>query len=232
MEMKTLDGFGETVFLKKGNEDRVVVFLHGLAGSGGSFLPVAECLRNLLGNRWAFALPTAQSKSITVMPGLKKNAWFDVKSSNFESDEDDEGILLSSLHIKNVIDALKLQRFCEDKIFLGGFSQGGVIALHTALTSELKVGGIFVLSSYLAQITERTAKLSHEPVFIAYGRKDEIIKQDLIQKTLSGLRNLGHPCILKVYEEMGHEIRNRELEALCKWLQSISEKNGRCKEAE
>ena len=36
-----------------------------------------------------------------------------------------------------------------DRIIIGGFSQGGVMSLLTGLTSERKLGGVIVMSSWL-----------------------------------------------------------------------------------
>lgn len=37
----------------------------------------------------------------------------------------------------------------SDRIIIGGFSQGGAVALHAALTMNKKIGGLILLSTWL-----------------------------------------------------------------------------------
>jgi predicted esterase len=78
------------------------------------------------------------------------NAWFDVKSNESITDEEDEeGIKRSRDAIVKVIEQEIASGILPSRIFLGGFSQGGAMALYTGLTSPYKLGGILALSTWL-----------------------------------------------------------------------------------
>ncbi|PIK34595.1 hypothetical protein BSL78_28579 [Apostichopus japonicus] len=53
----------------------------------------------------------------------------------------------------------------SDRIIIGGFSQGGAVALHAALTMNKKIGGLILLSTWLplhAKIMKLQSELPDE----------------------------------------------------------------------
>ena len=113
----------------------------------------------------------------------------------------------------------------EFRIYLGGFSQGGVIALTTALLEPFAVAGVFAFSSYLPledQLTSRMTDVSKDvPIFQAVSLKDEFISQEMSDKASAFLRNRGNPVLIQNYD-MKHEIRNRELDDVIEWIKSLA----------
>ena len=126
-----------------------VILLHGLTGTATVIRPVAEYLYRRLGESYSFILPTAQIIKVKQFTGEPVHAWFDVKSSDFRREVDVGGIFASSDRIASLIRKEISQGVSPKDIYLGGFSQGGVIALTTALLEPFAVGGVFALSSYV-----------------------------------------------------------------------------------
>jgi len=198
-----------------------VILLHGLTGTATVIRPVAEYLYRRLGESYSFILPTAQIIKVKQFNGEPVHAWFDVKSSDFRREVDVGGIFASSDRIASLI-RKEISQGVSPK---GGFSQGGVIALTTALLEPFAVGGVFALSSYLPledQLTSQMTDASKDvPIFQAVSLKDEFISQEMSYKASEYLRKRGNAVLVKRYD-MKHEIRNRELDDIINWMESLA----------
>ena len=73
---------------------------------------------------------------------------FDIEGFDFAI-EDEPGMLRSVRSINELVAAEVDAGIPADRIIVGGFSQGGVMSLLTGLTSERKLGGVVVMSSWL-----------------------------------------------------------------------------------
>ena len=88
----------------------------------------------------------------------------------------------------------------------GGFSQGGAIALFSALTSEYKLAGFFGLSSYLllgeklGEFIPPEALNKEAPVFMGHGDSDPLIKIAWGVATAEKIRELGWEVDFKTYK--------------------------------
>ncbi len=79
-------------------------------------------------------------------------AWYDISSFDdlLQTTADETGILRSQQIVHALVRAETAERgIAPQRIVLGGFSQGGCLALFAGLTSPVRLGGIFALSSYL-----------------------------------------------------------------------------------
>jgi predicted esterase len=76
---------------------------------------------------------------------------FDIHSfdANDKKEEDTEGILQAKSEIQALIDKEIEAGIPPERIVLGGFSQGGALALATGLTTPRKLAGLVVLSSWV-----------------------------------------------------------------------------------
>ena len=94
-----------------------------------------------------------------------------------------------------------------EKTVLGGFSQGGAMALDVGM--ELPVAGMLVLSGYShGSITQ---PVTSRPVLVVHGRQDLVVPVAQAQRTKTELTALSVP--VDYYEfEMGHEISLQVLE--------------------
>ncbi len=81
--------------------------------------------------------------------GKEMRAWYDLKGLDMDSPEDMEGITKATLRLRSLIEQEILGGIPSDRIIVGGFSQGGALALHTALTYSEKLAGIVALSCWL-----------------------------------------------------------------------------------
>lgn len=81
------------------------------------------------------------------MPG-----WFDLATLDKLTDsihDDEKGMLESVKAVDNLIQAEVDAGIPENKIIVGGFSQGGAISVLSGLTTKRKLGGIIGLSCWV-----------------------------------------------------------------------------------
>lgn len=223
MELKINTMDGELIEVGSSEAARKVILLHGLTGTGSVIKPVAEYLRRSLGNDYSFLLPTA---SVIRVKQFRRTCSlrFDVKNCDFRKEVDVDGIFESSQRIGSMIRREMARGISPDDIFLGGFSQGGVIALTAALLEPFPIGGVFALSSYLPLDEPLVSRLTDAsktiPVFQAVSLKDEFISQEASKRASSFLANRGNPIQTNTYD-MKHEISNRDLMTSRQWMKSL-----------
>lgn len=157
--------------------DASVIWLHGLGADGHDFEPVAHAL-NLPNVR--FILPNAPQRAVTLNHGHVMPAWYDIVSLNQSGVEDEAGIRASQQIVEQLIAQEVAHGILANRIAIAGFSQGGAVALHTALRHHQALAGIIALSTYLPLksklVSEAIIANKNMPIFMAHGKFDEVIK--------------------------------------------------------
>ncbi|KAK6351666.1 hypothetical protein TWF718_004820 [Orbilia javanica] len=206
--------------------DSTIIFSHGLGdtGAGWSFLAETWQGRKLF-PRTAFIFPNAPVIPITCNNGMRMPGWYDIVDFGNLTAKEDENGLRSSVRILQGIITEQVERGIPSKrIILGGFSQGGVMSLLTGLTSEMSLGGIVALSSYLpmrdqvpSMITDANRKT---PIFMGHGKDDPVVKH--AWGTMSRDLLLKQKCDVAwhEYDRLAHSVDPEEINALEKWIAS------------
>ncbi len=204
-----------------GADDSVysVIWLHGLGADGHDFEPIVNELELSLPIRFIF--PHAPTRSITINNGMNMPAWYDIASPQINKLEDKAGIEESQQAILKFIEREIERGVKSHNIILAGFSQGGAIALHTALRFNKPLAGIMGLSTYLPLIDNVKKELCDEnkntPIFLAHGNQDPIIPIQLATTTKSFLQGLTYNITLHHYE-MEHSVCAQEITDISSWI--------------
>lgn len=106
------------------------------------------------------------------------------------------------------------------RIFLGGFSQGSMLACDVALHAEQPLAGLVLLSSTLiarAEWAPRMARLKGLPVLQTHGRHDPLLAFEDAERLRDLLRQ-GGAALTFVPFDGGHELPGVALSALSKFL--------------
>ena len=198
-----------------------VIWLHGLGADGNDFVPVVEML-NLPNVR--FILPHAPYRKVTRNQGYEMRAWYDIYGLTPISQEDAIGIAQSQLQIDALI-AQEIKRGVPAaRIVLAGFSQGGAIALHTALRYLQPLAGVLALSTYLplraSLAAEKSIANQQIPIFMAHGVDDEIITLDTCKASLAALQAQSYAIDWHQYP-MAHSVCNAEIADIKQFLLSV-----------
>ena len=188
-----------------------VIWLHGLGADGHDFEPVVDAL-NLPGVR--FILPHAPHRAVSINNGYEMRAWFDIFGLDTGSPQDEAGIRQSQQQIENLITAEKNSGISAQRIVLAGFSQGGAIALHTALRHTESLAGVLVLSSWLPLrgLLQQEAHIANRslPIFMAHGKLDNIVTPTTASASAQLLKEAGYPLNWHEYP-MAHSVCDQEI---------------------
>ena len=197
-----------------------VIWLHGLGADGHDFMPIVPEL-GLDGLPIRFIFPHAPKRSVTVNMGYVMRAWYDIRHMDIGLEQDDQGTRESEEQIAAWIAHEEANGIPTERIILAGFSQGGAIALHTALRYPRRLGGIMALSTYLpladAVKNERHQANLEIPIYMAHGTDDPIIPLTLAERSQGQLEALGHTVDWHPYP-MQHSVHPQEVRDIALWL--------------
>jgi phospholipase/carboxylesterase len=197
-----------------------IIWLHGLGADGQDFVPIAGELELPVAVRYIF--PHAPMRPVTINGGFVMRAWYDIAGSSIDAQQDTAGIRASQLLVEALIAQEAARGIAPHNIFLAGFSQGGAIALHTALRQDAPLGGVLALSTYLPLADSAARELmasttTATPIFMAHGRSDPVIPFALGAVSRDALANLGYAVEWREYA-MQHSVCDAELRDIEAWL--------------
>lgn len=202
-----------------------VIWLHGLGADGYDFEPIVHYLLQSDGlQQVRFILPHAPVRPVTRNNGYVMPAWYDIYGITPISKEDADGICASQDYIEQLIDQEIQRGIPAERIVLAGFSQGGAIALHTALRYPLRLAAVLALSTYLP-LQSRLSSEQHSanadtPIFMAHGVHDDIISLTMAQASRDALISHQHPVFWHEYA-MAHSVNNEEIADIERFLKQV-----------
>lgn len=201
--------------------DAAIIWLHGLGSDGHDFESLAPALSLSEGLNARFVFPHAPKRPVTVNGGMEMRAWYDIYEMDIERKVDSANILESCEAIEALIENQIQQGIRSDRIVLAGFSQGGVIAYQTALTSTRKLAGVLALSTYLADgsaVPNASDCINGDtPFLIHHGSLDPVVPPVLAEKARSVLTEKGFVIASKDYA-MPHSVCPEQVGDISIWL--------------
>ena len=216
------------IVLQTGNKPQhCIIWLHGLGADGHDFVPIADELDLPVAVRYIF--PHAPMRAVTINGGFVMRAWYDITQpppsalsrTGGDAHQDASGIRASQSVVEALIEQEVANGIVPGNIILAGFSQGGAIALHTALRQATPLGGAMALSTYLPLAGNAKDELLTDtritPVFMAHGRGDPVIPFTLGAASREALREFGYAVEWHEYA-MQHSVCEEELRDIEAWL--------------
>ena len=205
-----------------------VIWLHGLGASGDDFVPVVPELNMPSSPAVRFIFPHAPVQPITINGGMPMRGWFDITSLDFEQREQDlTGMRKSVATVNQLIENEIASGIKTDKIVIAGFSQGGAIALMSALEGPHQVAGIMALSTYLPDadnvlqtFAKRSIDVDSLPVFMAHGQYDDVIQIRFAEASRDAMVKQGLTVQWHAYP-MPHSVNAEEIVAISEWLKGV-----------
>jgi phospholipase/carboxylesterase len=204
--------------------DASVIFLHGLGDDGHGWSEVVDALG--LGPRRAirFLFPHAPVIPVTINNGYRMRAWYDIRDADLERRADLDGVRASQAHLERLIEQERARGIDDSRIVLGGFSQGGAIALYAGLRHPRRLAGIVALSTYLideAALAYEAASINRRiPVFMAHGTMDPVVRFAWGDASRKALAQGGWPVEWESYA-MEHSAVPQEIEAVGRFIERV-----------
>lgn len=200
-----------------------VIWLHGLGADGHDFAPIVPELGAV--RDWTrFVFPHAPSRPVSINFGMTMRAWYDIRDegNGFISDADD--LRESQGTVEALIDAEIDAGIPAERIVLAGFSQGGAVALQTALRHPGRLAGLMALSTYLplaqALASERSTANADLPLFMAHGEHDPVVGVDRALASRDTLLGLDYDVEWHTYP-MPHAVCPEEIRDIGAWLARV-----------
>ncbi|CAK9008756.1 unnamed protein product [Durusdinium trenchii] len=192
--------FGDLVDVPaQGQEEGVFIFLHGFGDSARGF---ASQLPNLLQMpQMRYVLPTAPS-----LGGMR--SWF--TPAALGGGGESVAVKESVEYVHELIRQEITRGVRPGQIFVGGFSQGGCVAVRAALSfPDASLGGAVAASTFLSMSRSPEAVSIAEPnrrlpVLGCHGDADGAVPSLAGKQLVEQLRNQGVPAEFKSYPTMGH----------------------------
>jgi len=193
----------------------LMILMHGVGSNEQDMFAFAEHLAD------NFLILSARGP-LTVGPN--SFAWFQVDLTtgvsviNYDQAEKSRKIIIQ------FIESLKTRySFDEKKIYLGGFSQGGIMSYSVGLTRPDLIKGIVVMSGRLLKevrpLIASMEKVASLEVFISHGISDNVLNIEYAREAYAYLKTLGLVPSYKEYEAK-HTLSNEMFQDLIHWLKS------------
>ena len=162
--------------------------------------------------------------------GSKMPGWFDIDHLDEAAFQammkghrgfDPEGTAESVAYVASLVAEEIAAGIPPERIVVGGFSQGGHIALKASLQHPTKLAGCAAMSTWMEPSPfEIPAPNLQLPIFYGHGSADPLIPAVVAQATLSVLQGRGCTVVdFKMYPGMGHSSCPQELGDLKRFLE-------------
>ena len=159
---------------------RLLLMMHGLGDSLAGYLWMPEVLRLPWLN---YMLPNAPDDY------YGGYAWFDIDRDLVTGVRRSRGMLFE------LLDHLRAQGWPTEQTVIGGFSQGGLMALEAGLRYPHRFAGVMSISGLVCQPDQLIAELSpvarEQRVFATHGTLDPILPFAATKRQIQHLQNAG-----------------------------------------
>jgi predicted esterase len=186
------------------------ILLHGRGGSAHDMLGLAEML--------------ARERVSFIVPQATNHTWYPQRFiAPLETNEPWLSSALSLVHA--LVDRAATAGVEVQRILIGGFSQGGCLALESAARRARRYGAVVGLSGGLigppGQPRSYTGAFFGTPVFLGCSDVDFHIPLASVEEAAAVLTNMGAVVDKRIYEGMGHTVNEDEIEAVRALLDSL-----------
>jgi phospholipase/carboxylesterase len=214
-----------------GGDGPVVVLLHGFGAPGDDLVALWRVLD--VPHPVRFAFPEAPMSLPQL--GFGARAWWPLDVEALQAaamggrrpsreHEDPEGMAEARGKVIAMLDALQRElEVAPERVVLGGFSQGAMLSLDVALSSERPLAALVLLSTTLLARTRWQAAMAARaslPIFQSHGRRDPLLPFAEAEKLRGLLQDAGCPV---QWVEFGgqHEIPMDVLVELSAFLRRV-----------
>jgi len=186
----------------------IVLLLHGYGADGENLISLAAELSKAFPDTHFFS-PNGILPFENAPFGYQ---WFGLNDRSEQSML--KGLNNAAPYINQFID-YQLQKFnlSDENLALIGFSQGAMLALHTALRRTKKIGAVISFAGMLVapQLLQTELK-SKPPVSLIHGALDDVIPLPAMQMALAALEYAHIPVETIIEPMLGHSIGTVGLE--------------------
>lgn len=220
MHTKTTDNL--EISVRSGAPETAVILLHGFGANMHDLAPLADVLDPMQQKTWYFPNGILQ---IPLSPMYDARAWamlnlqaFDqaIKQKRFRDylSEQSEQLLKPCQMVSDFVESIAPK---HQRIYIGGFSQGAILALDVALSMQREWAGLILLSTTFAAEKRWQEFLQNEKrvlrIFQSHGLSDTVLPFGEAKALYENLQSHGHNIAFHEFAG-GHEIPPATLKEL------------------
>ena len=212
-----------------GGTGPAVVLMHGFGAPGTDLIQLANYLEAPAGTRFVF--PEAPLE--LPLPMMGGRAWWMIDIERIQRammtgevrnlrKEEPAGLQDANRAVVGMLDALD-EALKPSKVVLGGFSQGAMLTLDVALTTERSFAGVILLSgTFIAEQrwAAAMAKRAGLPVYQSHGTMDPVLPYVIANELHEALKAAGVPATFVPFTG-GHEIGAAALAGANRFLKDV-----------
>jgi phospholipase/carboxylesterase len=179
-----------------------VILCHGYGGNGEDISLLANYWRNYLPDTM-FICPDAPEKCAVSPTGFQ---WFDLMDQS--QDQTLAKSLVAEIKLNNFInEVIKENDLSNNQIALGGFSQGCMISLQTALKRSEKVNCILGYSGKIIDVEHLSKNIVSRPkILLMHGDNDEVVPVNFLLEAIEFFNKKDYLIDTKIFKSCEHRI--------------------------
>lgn len=203
-----------------GEELPWIIMFHGYGANCQDLLDLAHAIPG--GEKFNWLFPNGFLE-VPIGPGWTGRAWWNINFNDLQKDYSDftpAGLELAYDKASKMIAALKVD---WNKIIIGGFSQGAMLATELYLRSPQASAGLIILSGttvHAPKWRELALQKAGEKFFMSHGELDDILQIRLARKLETILTQAGLKGRLFSFQG-GHEIPSSILIRAGEYLKQV-----------
>ncbi|MCD9466006.1 carboxylesterase [Photobacterium iliopiscarium] len=196
-----------------------VIWLHGLGSNGHDFEALLPELQLPADMPIRFIFPHAASIPVTINGGVVMPAWYDIISLDVARKLNVEQLIDSAQSVIDLVEREISRGIASERIILAGFSQGGAVVYHAALSYSKPLAGLLTLSTYFptANIIQYSESNRQLPIEIMHGRYDPVVVPKLGEMARDDLIVAGYQPQWRTYS-MEHQVCMPEIQDIAQWI--------------
>nr|WP_221942920.1 carboxylesterase [Photobacterium carnosum] len=196
-----------------------VIWLHGLGSNGHDFEALLPELQLPADMPVRFIFPHAASISVTINGGAVMPAWYDIISLDVSRKLNVDQLIDSAQCVIDLIEREISRGIASERIILAGFSQGGAVVYHAALSYAKPLAGLLTLSTYfptsnIIQYSDANRDIAIE---IMHGSYDPVVVPKLGEMARDDLIAADYHPQWRTYP-MEHQVCMPEIQDIAQWI--------------
>lgn len=219
------------------NKPAALIFLHGLGDTPAGWSSLENQLPSIQPSLSSlqYVFPAAPTIPISINGGMSMPGWFDLYDwpIGVGVKDDNDGLKKAVDVVEEHVNDLERKGIPRDRIVIGGFSQGGAVALRSVYdgsssseseTCKGKFAGCVSLSGWLTfkNIVDESKDV---PLFLAHGSFDDKVLFEQQKHAEVVLAEQGVGSVDSKSYSMGHSSHPQEMVDMATFLDNILFKN-------
>jgi phospholipase/carboxylesterase len=207
-----------------------LILLHGYAAAPREWLPFSHTI--LIHPDRRFVFPQAPEETVPPDGPVGQRAWWRLDLSAYRAGDalpdmrgaQPPGLAKAAEKVRLLIrDLHHREPFDDDRVILGGFSQGGMVAADVAFRSDQTLEALILLSPTFVdeqRWIEGMRRRKGLPVFISHGRRDDVLPFAASERMAEAMKKAGMKVTWVPFEGV-HETPASVVTELNKFLASV-----------